>query len=113
MSPTRDLFTMRVLLPCKNLSLPRHQGTLRCIEHSLLRPIHLEQTHMAKGSSPKANGSGQSQVKAMDCVNGWPPVNRLFSDIAQITSRDYRSANRPFTTAVIRLIRSSEGDAQW
>jgi low affinity Fe/Cu permease len=42
---------------------------------------------MAKGS-PKANGQGQNQGKAMEVVNGWHPVNRLFSDIAQITSHE-------------------------
>jgi low affinity Fe/Cu permease len=58
---------------------------------------------MAKGSSPKANGSGQSQVKAMDCVNGWHPVNRLFSDIAQITSREVGRA-WVFVLAVVTIV---------
>ena len=57
---------------------------------------------MAKGA-PKKNGSSQSQLKAMDCQNEGHPLNRLFSDIAHITSREVGRA-WVFTLAVATII---------
>ena len=67
-----------------------------------MRPGYLEQTSMAKGS-PKANGPDQNQVKAMDCVNGGHPVNRVFSDIAQITSHEVGRA-WVFVLALVTIV---------
>ena len=54
---------------------------------------------MAKGS-PKGNGTGPSQLKTMD---GGLPVNRLFSDIAQVTSHEVGRA-WVFVLALVTII---------
>jgi low affinity Fe/Cu permease len=59
-------------------------------------------TRMAKGS-PRTNGTGQSQVKGVGRVNGGHPVNRLFSDIAQITSHEVGRA-WVFVLAVVTIV---------
>ena len=54
---------------------------------------------MAKGS-PKGTGTGPSQLKTMD---GGLPVNRLFSDIAQVTSHEVGRA-WVFVLALVTIV---------
>ena len=64
-----------------------------------MQPGYPEQTSMAKGS-PKGNGTGPSQLKTMD---GGLPVNRLFSDIAQVTSHEVGRA-WVFVLALVTIV---------
>jgi low affinity Fe/Cu permease len=76
--------------------------TCRELLHRIKHCFYLEQTSMAKGSL-RTNGPDQNQVRAMDCVNGGHPVNRLFSVIAQITSHEVGRA-WVFVLALVTIV---------
>jgi len=57
---------------------------------------------MTKGVASQ-RGPGQEALKATDCTNRGRPLNRIFSDIAQVTSRQVGRA-WVFTLAVATIV---------